>query len=59
MPSHKIITVINCELFKHDLIAMTQFLGKFNAKKKIKQVEIIKETMLNRETMIRNSSSHE
>lgn len=56
-PDLQPLKALNFELFKHDLIKITQFLAYFSARKKIKQVEIIKQGMIKNQIMIRNSSS--
>ncbi len=41
-PKHEVVKVVNFDMFCHDLSKLTSFLSSFNAKKRIKQVEIIK-----------------
>ena len=51
------VNSLNLEVFKSDICKVSEFLKEFNTTNKIRQVDIIKDSMISREKMIRNSAT--
>ena len=56
-PDYDQIKDLNMDLLKNDVIKITEFLTEFNSKKKIRHVEIIRDSLTSREEMIRNTAT--